>query len=143
MVVLVAVIVTCGGLGIVEGGRYCPELLIVPTVEFPPRIPPALQVTPLLVRFWVLPSVNVPVAVNCCTVPSATEVLLGVTAIEVNAAAVTVRLSVPVIDPKVAEIVTDPCTTPFAKPMLLTVAVAGLEELQVTKFVRFCVEPSA
>jgi hypothetical protein len=65
LAVLVAVIVTCGGLGTVEGERYCPELLIVPTVEFPPTIPPALQVTPALVRFWVLPSVNVPVAVNC------------------------------------------------------------------------------
>ena len=36
LAVLVAVIVTCGGLGTVVGGRYCPELLIVPTVEFPP-----------------------------------------------------------------------------------------------------------
>jgi len=65
LAVLVAVIVTCGGLGTVEGGRYCPVLLMVPTVEFPPATPPALHVTPVLVRFCVLPSVNVPVAVNC------------------------------------------------------------------------------
>jgi hypothetical protein len=31
---------------------------------------------------------------------------------------------------------------PFAKPVLLTVAVGGLDELQVAELVRFCVEPS-
>jgi len=75
-------------------------------------------------------------------VPRATEVVLGVTAIEAKAAAVTVKLSVPVIDPEVADNVAVPCAMPFAKPAPLTVAVAGLEELQVTELVRFCVEPS-
>jgi hypothetical protein len=62
--------------------------------------------------------------------------------IEESAAAVTVKLSFPVIDPEVAEIVTAPCAIPFAKPVLPTVAIAGLEELQVAELVRFCVEPS-
>ena len=35
-----------------------------------------------LVRFWVLPSLKVPVAANCCLVPNAIEGLAGVTAIE-------------------------------------------------------------
>jgi hypothetical protein len=48
------------------------------------------------------------VAVNCCEVPSAIEALPGVTVIEVRTAPVTVKVSVPVTDTKVAEIVTAP-----------------------------------
>jgi hypothetical protein len=36
----------------------------------------------VLVRFWVVPSLNVPVAVNCCVVPFTTEGFAGVTAID-------------------------------------------------------------
>jgi hypothetical protein len=42
------------------------------------------------------------VAVNCCFVPLAIEGLAGVTAIDTNADAVTVRPVVPLIDPEVA-----------------------------------------
>src|SRR6266446_9856285 len=38
----------------------------------------------VLVRSWVLPSLNVPVAVNCCWAPSATLGLAGVTCREDN-----------------------------------------------------------
>src|SRR5260370_1451015 len=38
----------------------------------------------LLVRSWVLPSLKVPVAVNCCCEPSATLALAGVTCREDN-----------------------------------------------------------
>src|SRR5260370_24172318 len=38
----------------------------------------------LLVRSWVLPSLKVPVAVNCCCEPSATLALAGVTSREDN-----------------------------------------------------------
>jgi hypothetical protein len=44
-----AEMVTLEGLGATEGAVYNPEELIVPTVEFPPCIPPALQVTLVLV----------------------------------------------------------------------------------------------
>ncbi len=37
-----------------------------------------------LVRFWVLPSEYVPVAVNCCEVPLAIDGLAGLTAIDTN-----------------------------------------------------------
>lgn len=94
------------------------------------------------VRSWVLPSVKVPVAVNCWLVPSAMEGLPGVTVIELRTAAVTVKLSVPVTDPYWAEMVAVPCPRPFPKPVLPTVAVAGLEELQVAELVRSWVEPS-
>src|ERR1700719_1254331 len=59
-----------------------PALLIVATAVFE-----ELQVTEL-VRFWVLLSLYVPVAVNCCGTPLATEGFAGVTAIEVKVAAV-------------------------------------------------------
>jgi hypothetical protein len=41
------------------------------------------------VRSWVVASLYVPVAVNCCVVPSAIEGAVGVTAIETKTAAVT------------------------------------------------------
>src|SRR5438309_9865981 len=56
------------------------------------------------VRFCELPSVNVPVAVNCCVVPSGIEGFVGVTAIETSAAAVTVNVALPAIEPAVAVI---------------------------------------
>ena len=55
-----------------------------------------------LVRFCVLPSVKVAVAVNCCVSPRATEGLAGVTAIEVRAAVETVNVVEPVREPEAA-----------------------------------------
>lgn len=69
---LVAVTVTWAGLGIVLGAVYSPELEMVPTVEFPPTTPPALQVTSDALRVCVEPSLYVPVAVNCSDVPKET-----------------------------------------------------------------------
>ena len=63
--VLVAVMLTCAGLGIVDGAVYSPALVIVPTVVLPPATPPALQFTLLEFKTWVEPSLKVPVAVNC------------------------------------------------------------------------------
>jgi hypothetical protein len=60
-----------------------------------------LQVT-VLVRFWVLLSLYVPVAVNCCVFPNGTEAFAGVTAIETNVAGATVRVVEPVTDPDAA-----------------------------------------
>jgi hypothetical protein len=125
-------------------------MVVVPTLALVAP-PVALMVATLtvaeahvtvLVRSWVLPSLNVPVAVNCWLVPRAIEGLLGFTVIEVRTAAVTVRLSVPVTDPYWADMVTVPGTRPVPNPVLLTVAVEGLEEVQVAELVRFCVDPS-
>ena len=63
-----------------------------------------------------LPSVNVPVAVNCCFVPSAIDGLGGVTAMDASAAAVTVNVVVPVTEPEVAVIIVEPVLTLVAKP---------------------------
>src|SRR5208282_4375088 len=126
----------------------------------------------VLVRFCVLPSLYVPVAVNCCVAPAAIEAFAGVTAIETSVGAVTVsvveplRLLVvgltmggaPVFTPvdgppgrrvggaaavaKVAMMLGLPAATPVARPAAVIVATPGAEELQATEAVRFCVLPS-
>jgi hypothetical protein len=69
------------------------------------------------VRFLVVPLLYVPVAVNCCVFPTAREGAAGVTAMEVNTAAETVRVAVPLILEEVAVTVTVPGATPFANPV--------------------------
>jgi hypothetical protein len=56
----------------------------------------------VLVRFCVLPSVYVPVAVNCCVLPLTTDGFTGVTAIDTSVAAVTVSVVLPETVPEVA-----------------------------------------
>ena len=94
------------------------------------------------VRFCVEPSLNVPVAVNCCVAPLAIDGFAGVTAIDCSVAAVTVRVVEPLIAPDVALIVEFPTAAPVARPVVLIVAVAVVPELHVTVLVRFCVVPS-
>ena len=104
-----------------------------------------LQVTDA-VRSCVLPSVNVPVAANCCDVPRAIEGLWGVTAIETSPAEVTVSTTLPLIDPDVALTLAVPVATLVAKPWLLLallmVAVETLSELHCTADVKSSVLPS-
>ena len=90
-----------------------------------------LQVT-CAVIFWVVESEYVPVAVNCWVVPAALLAVAGVTAIEDRVAAVTVRVAVPDLPLKAAVMVAVPATLAVARPLLLTVAVVVLDELQVT-----------
>lgn len=56
--------------------------------------------------------------------------------------AVTESVREPVTPPWTAEIELCPMPAPVASPLVLTVAAAGLEELQVALLVRFCVLPS-
>jgi hypothetical protein len=93
------------------------------------------------VRFCVLPSLKVPVAINCCVVSSGMLALGGPTAMETSTGRVTVKLAVPEIEPDTAVIVVPPCPTDEASPALLTVATPVEDELQVTDDVRFCVLP--
>ena len=109
-----------------------------------------LQVT-VVVRFCVVPSENVPVAVNCLVVPLATLGLVGVTAMETSVAAVTVRVVDPDMSPDVAVTVVLPTPLPFAfiylglladttavmSSSIVTTVVS--DELQVTDAVRSCV----
>jgi hypothetical protein len=84
--------------------------------------------------------------VNCWLVPSASEGMAGVTAMETTAAGDTVKTVVPEIEPDVAVIVVVPVARLVASPwlpeVLLMLATAGLDEVQVAVVVRFWVEPS-
>lgn len=104
-----------------------------------------LQVTEV-VRSCVLPSVKVPVAANCCLMPSAIEAWVGVTVRETRAAGATLSMVEPLTEPEVAVMVEVPCVTLVAKPWLpaelLTVATLTSEEAQVAEEVRSCVVPS-
>ena len=79
---------------------------------------------------------------NCCVNPLAIEGFGGVTAIDCNTGAVTVKLVEPITAPNVALIVLAPTATPLARPPALIVAVAGVPEPHVTDAVMFCVVES-
>jgi hypothetical protein len=79
----------------------------------------------------------VPVAVNCCFVPSAIEEFPGVIAIETKLAPVTVRVVEPLTVPELAAMMVAPAPIPVANPPLEIVATPGCEELQFTTLVRF------
>ena len=114
-----------------------PVPLIVATV-----VPDELHVTEF-VRVCVLPSLNVPVAVNCSLEPIFIEPDVALTAIDCRVAEVTVRRTVfETTPPCVAVTLVVPAVSPVAKPPAVIVATAVLEELQVTELVRFCVLPS-
>ena len=72
--------------------------------------------------------------------PSAIEALDGETAIDTKTGGVTVRVADELTLPAEAVMFVVPCTSPVAKPALLTPAIAGADELQLT--VRFCTLPS-
>jgi hypothetical protein len=79
-----------------------PVLTIVATV-----VKDELQLT-ALVRVCVLPSLYVPVAVNCWLVPFAIETVTGLMASEVNTAGVTANAAEPLIVPEAAVMVALP-----------------------------------
>ena len=97
-------------------------------------------------RSCVLPSLNVPVAINCCVVPNATEGFAGVTAIDCRIAAVTLIVVLPLIVPAVATIWVEPVpvldTNPAVFARLLIVATVVAFELHCTVLVTSCVLPS-
>ena len=68
----VAVTVTSGLVGMVDGAVYRPEELMVPLVESPPPTPFTAHVTAVL-------EVLLTVAVNCCVVAGMTVAVAGVT----------------------------------------------------------------
>ena len=90
-----------------------------------------LQVTCVVIPL-VVPSEYVPEAVNCWVFPTGTLGLAGVIDMEDRVAGVTVREVFPEILPEVAVIVAFPAATAVASPLLLTVATAVLDDLQVT-----------
>ena len=122
-------------------------IVALPTVEVLAR-PPLLMVATLValefqvtepVRFWVLPSLRLPVAMNCWLNPAATEAVEGDTVMEVRAT--TFTRAVPVRPDVAAVMVAVPAETAVTRPVLFTVVAAALE-LQTAVAVMFCVVPS-
>src|SRR2546425_4542138 len=99
--------------------------------------PDRLHVTP---RFW---ASFVTVAANCCVPPpTSTLAVVGDTATEIANGPVTVSVVDPLMPADAAWMVVVPVPTPLDTPMLLMVATAVFEELQLAVLVRFCVVPS-
>src|SRR5882762_4454618 len=92
--------------------------------------------------FWLLPSVKVPVAVNCCVVPSGICGIAGVMAIETSAAGVTLRVVEPLVEPAIAVTLTLPWLMLVAKPWPSTVAMLLSAELHLADVVKLSVLPS-
>ena len=121
-------------------------IVLVPTataVANPPVVMVAFAVVPdahvtEVVRFCVLLSLYVPVAVKCCVRPLVIVGFAGVTAIDCRVAAVTVSTVEPTT-PSVALIVLVPTPAPVVNPPPVTVAVPGVPDAHVTEVVRFCV----
>jgi len=108
-----------------------PAAVIVAVVVFD-----ELQVT-VEVRFCDDPSLYVPVAVICVSVPSGTAAFAGVTAIESSTAAVTVSVVEPETLPTVAVMFVDPCFNVVANPPgEVIVAYAAFDEDHVAVAVR-------
>ena len=118
--------------------------------------PPALMVATLTseddqvtcaVRFSVLPSLKLPVAVNCWVPPNDMVAGSGVTVMELRVALVTVKVAPPDCPANRAVMVAVPGATPVARPLvgdaLLTVATEAGDEVQLTELVRFWVLWSA
>jgi hypothetical protein len=103
------------------------------------------QVT-CLVRSCVLLSENVPVAVNCWSLPKAIDGLAGETCMDVKLAPLTVSVVEPCIAPFWATMLVVPGATPVANPLdpdaLLIVAAAVLVAVQETSEVTSRVLPS-
>ena len=99
-----------------------------------------LQLT-LVLMFRVLPSLNVPVAVNGWLELVATDTSPP-SEIELRLAALTVKVVVSCTDPEVAEIWVLPRLRAVDWPVTSTDAMFDFEDAHVTEFVRSAVEPS-
>lgn len=119
-----------------------PELavtVVVPVVSALPTPEALIEATPgadevhvTEARTFVLLSLNVPVATNCCTKPTGREGLAGVTEIDVSVGLDTVSVADPVTAPAVADRVALPAATVVAIPEASTVATPVAFDAQVT-----------
>jgi hypothetical protein len=107
----------------------------VPQAKPEQPAPDSVQVTPL---FWA--SLATVATKFCVPVPACTLAVHGVTVKEI-VGGVTVKVVDPFTPFKVAWIIEAPTPFAAANPEAL-IESAGFEELHVTKFVTFCVEPS-
>ena len=109
------------------------ELLIVATWVFE-EVHVASEVIVCLV-----PSENVPIAVNCCVPPLAILTPAGDMDIEIRSGAVTVTVAVPDTPAKVAVTVAKPSAAAVTDPVPFTAMIPAGAALHAAKFVKFCV----
>lgn len=89
------------------------------------------------VRFCVVLSEKVPVAVNCCAAPAVMSALAGVTVMDASEDELTVTVVEPEILPKVAVMDAVPGANDVALPLVPAIdAIEGADELQVARDVR-------
>jgi len=124
------------------------EIVVVPLAAAvaKPWLPPAMLIVAtaglllfhvaVVVKSCLLPSVKLPLAVNCSVSATVIEGCRGVRAIETNVGAVTVNVIDPLTEPELAVIVVIPCSAVLASPWPLIVATLVLEEFQLTDVVR-------
>jgi hypothetical protein len=125
-------------------------IVVLPAPTPVARPPAPIVATPVFdevhvtvaVRFCVVPSENVPVAVNWSVVPLAMEAFAAVTAIDTKVAAVTCSVADWLTAPEVAWIVALPTPMPVASPLAEIVATPAFDEAHVTELVTSCVVPS-
>lgn len=91
----------------------------------------------------VVPSENLPIAVNCWFAPDGSTGLCGLRVAPKSSGAGTMRLTVALMLPELAVIVVEPGATEVASPVEPIVATDGADELQDTVVVRSSVPPSA
>ena len=133
-----------------------PEMTAVPddTPEAKPALGPLAMIVAtdgvselnvvIAVMSLLLPSLKLPIAINCCWPPIAIDGFAGVTAIESSVAWVTFNIAELTLPPKLAVMVAVPMATPLAMPsVLVTVANATLSDDQVADFVTSIEVPSA
>ena len=113
-----------------------PPEVIVATLEFD-----EVHVTEV-VRFWVLPSVYIPVATYWTFAPTFTDWFDGVTTIDTKTAGPTVNVVLPVTPSELALIWTVPCAVPVANPPAVMVATSVFDETHVAELVTSNLDPS-
>ena len=130
------------------------EMVVVPGASAVTNPPGAIVATAVEdelqltapVRSCVLPSVYVPVAVNCCVVPKGIVGFFGLIAIEANVAGFTTNVAVALTEPELTPMIVVPSPSVVANPAVpgvtLIVATAGTLELHCPLCVRSCVVPS-
>ena len=89
-----------------------------------------------------LPSLKVPVEVNCSVAPSTIDEFAGATAIDTKIAGETVSVSLPLTEAEATVIVAEPTAWAVTTPVALTVAMLDEAEDQVAELVMFCWVPS-
>lgn len=112
-----------------------PDAFTVPTLVFE-----ELQLAEP-VRFSDVPSLKVPVAVNCCVVPAVTDPFPGVSWRALRLPSTNMSV-LPEIEPELAVIEAEPCPPAVARPEVPTVTTEVWDDDQVAELVRSCVLPS-